>query len=115
MGMKFNEFIVLLCLVFLLKDDPAALHAVSASEYLLLHITDFNLTLRALSLHIKYIAQLYLTCVQAVPLVVCFVSASRELWFLCPRVLFLIFSDVSNTKGIPFQRIYENCDAKGIF
>uniref|UniRef100_A0A2P2LYB1 Putative calcium-binding protein CML21 n=1 Tax=Rhizophora mucronata TaxID=61149 RepID=A0A2P2LYB1_RHIMU len=29
MGMKFNEFIVLLCLVFLLKDDPAALHAKS--------------------------------------------------------------------------------------
>ncbi|XP_042520056.1 probable calcium-binding protein CML21 [Macadamia integrifolia] len=29
MGMKFNEFIVLLCLVYLLKDDPAALHAKS--------------------------------------------------------------------------------------
>lgn len=29
MGMKFNEFIVLLCLVYLLKDDPAAEHAVS--------------------------------------------------------------------------------------
>lgn len=29
MGMKFSEFIVLLCLVYLLKDDPAALHAVS--------------------------------------------------------------------------------------
>lgn len=29
MGMKFNEFIVLLCLVYLLKDDPAALYAVS--------------------------------------------------------------------------------------
>jgi calcium-binding protein CML len=29
MGMKFNEFIVLLCVVYLLKDDPAALHAVS--------------------------------------------------------------------------------------
>lgn len=29
MGMKFNEFIVLLCLVYLLKEDPAALHAVS--------------------------------------------------------------------------------------
>lgn len=28
-GMKFNEFIVLLCLVYLLKDDPTALHAVS--------------------------------------------------------------------------------------
>lgn len=28
-GMKFNEFIVLLCLVYLLKHDPAALHAVS--------------------------------------------------------------------------------------
>ncbi|KAJ4981830.1 hypothetical protein NE237_032667 [Protea cynaroides] len=27
MGMKFNEFIVLLCLVYLLKEDPAALHA----------------------------------------------------------------------------------------
>lgn len=29
LGMKFNEFIVLLCLVYLLKDDPAALHAKS--------------------------------------------------------------------------------------
>ncbi|KAM7492814.1 hypothetical protein LguiA_035735 [Lonicera macranthoides] len=29
MGMKFNEFIVLLCLVYLLKDDPTALHAKS--------------------------------------------------------------------------------------
>ncbi|XP_027346132.1 probable calcium-binding protein CML21 [Abrus precatorius] len=29
MGMKFSEFIVLLCLVYLLKDDPAALHAKS--------------------------------------------------------------------------------------
>ena len=29
MGMKFNEFIVLLCVVYLLKNDPAALHAVS--------------------------------------------------------------------------------------
>ncbi|XP_042488866.1 probable calcium-binding protein CML21 [Macadamia integrifolia] len=29
MGMKFNEFIVLLCLVYLLKEDPAALHAKS--------------------------------------------------------------------------------------
>ncbi|XP_059442490.1 probable calcium-binding protein CML21 [Corylus avellana] len=29
MGMKFNEFIVLLCLVYLLKDDPIALHAKS--------------------------------------------------------------------------------------
>ncbi|CAA3005207.1 probable calcium-binding CML21 [Olea europaea subsp. europaea] len=28
-GMKFNEFIVLLCLVYLLKDDPTALHAIS--------------------------------------------------------------------------------------
>ncbi|CAI9088122.1 OLC1v1022368C1 [Oldenlandia corymbosa var. corymbosa] len=28
-GMKFNEFIVLLCLVYLLKDDPAAQHAKS--------------------------------------------------------------------------------------
>ncbi|KAK6934675.1 EF-hand domain [Dillenia turbinata] len=27
MGMKFNEFIVLLCLVYLLKEDPTALHA----------------------------------------------------------------------------------------
>lgn len=27
MGMKFNEFIVLLCLVYLLKEDPSALHA----------------------------------------------------------------------------------------
>lgn len=31
MGMKFNEFIVLLCLVYLLKDDPAALHSVSTT------------------------------------------------------------------------------------
>ncbi|CAI9756774.1 unnamed protein product [Fraxinus pennsylvanica] len=29
MGMKFNEFIVLLCLVYLLKDDPTTLHAIS--------------------------------------------------------------------------------------
>ncbi|GAU40620.1 hypothetical protein TSUD_189970, partial [Trifolium subterraneum] len=29
MGMKFNEFIVLLCVVYLLKDDPAALHTKS--------------------------------------------------------------------------------------
>ncbi|MCI12038.1 putative calcium-binding protein CML21-like, partial [Trifolium medium] len=29
MGMKFNEFIVLLCVVYLLKNDPAALHAKS--------------------------------------------------------------------------------------
>lgn len=29
MGMKFNEFTVLLCLVYLLKDDPTALRAVS--------------------------------------------------------------------------------------
>ncbi|KAJ0046765.1 hypothetical protein Pint_03621 [Pistacia integerrima] len=29
MGMKFKEFIVLLCLVYLLKDDPTALHAKS--------------------------------------------------------------------------------------
>lgn len=29
MGMKFNEFIVLLCLVYLLKDDSTALLAVS--------------------------------------------------------------------------------------
>ncbi|KAF9604996.1 hypothetical protein IFM89_012952 [Coptis chinensis] len=29
MGMKFNEFIVLLCLVYLLKEDPTALHAKS--------------------------------------------------------------------------------------
>ncbi|CDP13649.1 unnamed protein product [Coffea canephora] len=29
MGMKFNEFIVLLCLVYLLKNDPAAEHAKS--------------------------------------------------------------------------------------
>jgi calcium-binding protein CML len=28
-GMEFNEFIVLLCLVYLLKDDAAAVHAVS--------------------------------------------------------------------------------------
>ncbi|KAK6947151.1 EF-hand domain [Dillenia turbinata] len=29
MGMKFNEFVVLLCLVYLLKEDPTALHAKS--------------------------------------------------------------------------------------
>lgn len=29
MVMNFNEFIVLLCLVYLLKDDPTALQAVS--------------------------------------------------------------------------------------
>ncbi|KAB1215000.1 putative calcium-binding protein CML21 [Morella rubra] len=30
MGMKFNEFIVLLCLVYLLKDDPTVLHSKSS-------------------------------------------------------------------------------------
>jgi calcium-binding protein CML len=34
MGMKFTEFIVLLCLVYLLKDDPVALHAVSRKYFL---------------------------------------------------------------------------------
>ncbi|KAF3652735.1 putative beta-1,4-xylosyltransferase IRX14-like [Capsicum annuum] len=29
MGIKFSEFIILLCLVYLLKGDPSALHAVS--------------------------------------------------------------------------------------
>ena len=29
LGMNYSEFIVLLCLVHLLKDDPAAVHAVS--------------------------------------------------------------------------------------
>ncbi|QHO48746.1 hypothetical protein HN51_000762 [Arachis hypogaea] len=29
MGMEFNEFTVLLCLVYLLADDPAALHTKS--------------------------------------------------------------------------------------
>ena len=29
MGMKFSEFIVLLCLVYLLKQDPTGLHVVS--------------------------------------------------------------------------------------
>ncbi|PSR95243.1 Calcium-binding protein [Actinidia chinensis var. chinensis] len=29
LGMKFNEFIVLLCLVYLLKEDPTAVHAKS--------------------------------------------------------------------------------------
>lgn len=29
MVINFNEFIVLLCIVYLLKDDPASLHAVS--------------------------------------------------------------------------------------
>lgn len=29
MGIKFNEFIVLLCLVHLLKEDPTSLQAVS--------------------------------------------------------------------------------------
>ena len=33
MGMKFNEFIVLLCLVYLLKNDPAAEHAVSRMSF----------------------------------------------------------------------------------
>ena len=35
MGIKFNEFIVLLCLVYLLKDDQAALHTVIISHFLL--------------------------------------------------------------------------------
>lgn len=38
MGMKFNEFIVLLCLVYLLKDDPTALLAVSRIYFLLRYI-----------------------------------------------------------------------------
>lgn len=38
MGMKFNEFIVLLCLVYLFKDDPTALLAVSRIYYLLRNI-----------------------------------------------------------------------------
>lgn len=38
MGMKFNEFIVLLCLVYLLKEDPTALQAVS---YLIFHFFIF--------------------------------------------------------------------------
>lgn len=33
MGIEFSEFIVLLCLVYLLKDDPSALHAVSSSQF----------------------------------------------------------------------------------
>ena len=33
MGIKFSEFIVLLCLVYLLKDDQAALHTVSETNY----------------------------------------------------------------------------------
>ena len=36
MGMKFNEFIVLLCLVYLLKEDPTALQAVSKVHNLLI-------------------------------------------------------------------------------
>lgn len=39
-GMKFNEFIVLLCLVYLLKDDPATPQAVSWTEELTLHLSD---------------------------------------------------------------------------
>lgn len=34
MGMKFNEFIVLLCLVYLFKDDPVALQTVSTTNSL---------------------------------------------------------------------------------
>lgn len=37
--MKFNEFIVLLCLVYLLKEDPAALHAVSIISNLSIFIS----------------------------------------------------------------------------
>lgn len=33
-GMEFSEFIVLLCLVYLLKEDPAAAHAVSNVLYI---------------------------------------------------------------------------------
>lgn len=36
MGIEFSEFIVLLCLVYLLKDDPSALHAVSSSQFFFL-------------------------------------------------------------------------------
>ncbi|KAL0362985.1 UNVERIFIED_CONTAM: putative calcium-binding protein CML21 [Sesamum calycinum] len=39
MGMKFNEFIVLLCLVYLLKEDPAAEHAKSRMGMLNLEAT----------------------------------------------------------------------------
>lgn len=34
MGIKFNEFIVLLCLVYLLKDDQTSLHTVSKIHFL---------------------------------------------------------------------------------
>ena len=39
MGIKFNEFIVLLCLVYLLRDDQTALHTVSKTHLLLCHYT----------------------------------------------------------------------------
>ncbi|CAN6696452.1 unnamed protein product [Malus baccata var. baccata] len=38
MGIKFNEFIVLICLVHLLKDDNKAVHTVSKHTYLVLCI-----------------------------------------------------------------------------
>lgn len=48
MGIEFSEFIVLLCLVYLLKDDPTALHAVSCSPIYICEISfllDFQVSL----------------------------------------------------------------------
>ena len=41
MGMKFNEFIVLLCLVYLLKDDPNAVFSVSECFVFKLLVSSF--------------------------------------------------------------------------
>lgn len=41
MGMKFNEFIVLLCLVYLLKDDPNAKCSVSKRFIFKLLVSSF--------------------------------------------------------------------------
>jgi len=45
MGMKFSEFIVLLCLIYLLKDDPAAVHAVSLHTLSVLYSFHYHMRL----------------------------------------------------------------------
>ena len=52
MGMKFNEFIVFLCLVYLL-NDPAVSEAVSLTQYKNIYCSKFTLSLSlALEIHI---------------------------------------------------------------
>lgn len=53
-GIKFNEFIVLLCLVYLLKEDPTAQHAVSRTLSLLVYFFFHKLMLHLNALLIFY-------------------------------------------------------------